>query len=211
MLSAGMVQAQLKVDSLGRLGLSTLSTHQQSNVYLPMTNNYGLKMEYAGNTSGTVYGLHIDALHKNNTLYNIFSRTTRTSTSSGPGYGVYSVAMGNTSNMGYALYGLISSRGAAVYGTISGNSNYSLNTSYAGYFNGLTHVQGDLSVSGNISGVLLTSSVSPSVPGSTQSVQALSVSKGLCENLQGLTANTYYYNPPRLADGVDEDITDLSS
>ena len=215
LICAGMAQAQLKVDSLGRIGLSTSSTQYQSSVYLPMTRNKGLFLDYTGGMSGTIYGLQVQSSLNNNYLYNIHSRITRSSQSYGPGYGVYSIAMGaNTSTSGsnsYSFYGLITGKGAAVYGGVSGNSYYELSTSYAGYFNGLTHIQGDLSVSGNISGVLLTSSISPSESSPMQSIQELSSRNGLCEGLLGLTAKSFYYKPPRQADGVDEDVEDSFS
>ena len=78
LISAGMAQAQLKVDSLGRIGLSISSTQYQSSVYLPMTRNKGLFLDYTGGMSGTIYGLQVQSSLNNNYLLNfrMFLKTT---------------------------------------------------------------------------------------------------------------------------------------
>ena len=77
----------------------------------------------------------------------------------GRSYGVLGTAGNSTSGWNYGVFGRIdgSNDGAAVYGTSSEYENGTfIDGKYAGFFNGNTKVVGDLSVTGNISGIILT-------------------------------------------------------
>lgn len=104
-------------------------------------------------------------------------------------FGVFGVASGATDGYNYGVFGVLAgtSKGAGVYGTNS-DSDYgqALDSRYAGYFNGPVKVQGNLTVTGNISGVLLCTPP-PSSP-SAQRTDATTISQ-----LNSLNAYAYYH------------------
>ena len=73
-------------------------------------------------------------------------------------YGVYGAACGATEGYNYGVFGILpgTTKGSAVYGTtLTWDGGQTLDQRYAGYFNGPVKVQGNLTVTGNISGVVL--------------------------------------------------------
>lgn len=64
-------------------------------------------------------------------------------------YGVYGYAGNGMNGFNYGVYGyLIGTRnGAAVYGTLTGDT-YNVDGQYAGFFEGDVHIEGDLTVDG---------------------------------------------------------------
>lgn len=78
-------------------------------------------------------------------------------------FGLMGIAGNATSGWNYGVFGRLrgSNNGAAIYGTTNETDN-GVNTGgkYAGYFNGATKIDGNLTVTGNINGVVLGASAS---------------------------------------------------
>lgn len=86
-------------------------------------------------------------------------------------------------------------KGAGIYGTSTANI-LQLNQKYAGYFYGPVEVQGNLTVTGNINGVLLSP---PASSVSSRSVfQNDSEDGSLAERFSNLVTQAYYYERPEI-------------
>lgn len=149
--------AQLKVDSNGRVGISTNPSNEYV-LQISALNSQGASILREGSPQGfTQYGLSVLSNAYTGTFsYGLYAKVQPTSQSSIVHTGVYGMGSGSPVQ-NYGIYGRISAnnKGAAVCGSTI-NSDYVLADScYAGYFQGLTHVQGNLSVSGTINGLLL--------------------------------------------------------
>lgn len=196
MMAVLNVKAQLKIDSLG-IAYITHGTYRSNKAYLNMDGpNQHLYCYMQANTNqifipageffstnagtGNVLGLKGSAYGNNNIEYAI---------------GIRGFASPGTVNRGIGVQGCLSTtakRGAGIMGskTLSGYS--SIDSLYAGFFKGLTKVQGDFIVTGNIQGTLLNAPASPS--GVNQGGQVEERSSQVMSNaLLGLTANTFYH------------------
>ncbi|MDO4309629.1 MAG: T9SS type A sorting domain-containing protein [Prevotella sp.] len=120
----------------------------------------------------------------------------------GRAFGVFGDAGFATNGWNYGVFGRLSGilNGAAVYGTTEGLSNGTqVNGRYAGYFCGDVKVTGNLTVNGNISGVILGNEANSI---STLSVEAGRQSVGSCgvtDKMAGLSAIPYYKSAPAMA------------
>ena len=84
--------------------------------------------------------------------------------------------------------------GAGVLGSVRSSINNSfLDRQYAGFFNGITKVQGDFIVTGNIQGTLLGAPASSSSMSMENSVDG-NMSMNASNSLKGLTANRFYHD-----------------
>lgn len=140
-------------------------------------------LESFSEASGNSFGVAI-----NGTSYKMSNNG-----SVGRAYGVIGRAGYATSGYNYGVYGQLVEdqyNGAAVLGSLNAsNIGLYLNNRYAGYFQGLTHVAGNLTVSGTISGMVVARSTeSVSSGDSAESLAEASLS----EQLQGLTASSYF-------------------
>lgn len=112
-------------------------------------------------------------------------------------YGVLAQAGYATSGYNYGVFGQLYDtqyNGAGIYGTVySTESGMNVGGRYAGFFNGAVKVVGNLTVTGNISGVVVGSSSSNSAKVAQVNVVS---SNSLATQLQGLTANTFYIERP---------------
>lgn len=140
-------------------------------------------LESFSEASGNSFGVAI-----NGTSYKMSNNG-----SVGRAYGVIGRAGYATSGYNYGVYGQLVEdqyNGAAVLGSLNAsNIGLYLNNRYAGYFQGLTHVAGNLTVSGTISGMVVARSTeSVSSDDGTESLAEASLS----EQLQGLTASSYF-------------------
>lgn len=82
-------------------------------------------------------------------------------------YGVIGIAGNATSGWNYGVHGQLNgtNNGAGVYGTATHNEYGSyVDGRYAGYFNGETKVNGNLTVTGAVRGVLLSPAANPATP-----------------------------------------------
>lgn len=104
----------------------------------------------------------------------------------GRSFGVYGVAGNATAGWNYGVCGIISgnSRGAGVFGTID-NQIVGVDGKYAGYFKGRTKVQGSLTVTGGIDGMLISESV--------ESSMEYLPNESFSSRLGALQATSYFY------------------
>lgn len=114
-------------------------------------------------------------------------------------YGVKGIAGNATNGWNYGVFGQLNgtNRGAGVYGTAtSGENGREVDGRYAGFFNGATKVCGDLTVTGSVSGMLL----SPSASKSSSTTRASSLNEEMpnfSERLSTLTPLTFYTPAPQ--------------
>jgi len=199
--------AQLRVNSNG--SVSILNTISSSGTLTLQTNSqYDLRLRTLSSRPTVIRQVYSTAYHNSGQgtylFHGVISNNATDSDTPGTSIGIYSridkanpYATVNTPGVRYGLCGINVNYGAAVFGSTS-SSNVSLNQPYAGYFVGDTHVQGNLSVSGNVSGVMLTPSpISDSMSG--RHATLLSREQGaLSSKLEGLTATAYYYDSPNI-------------
>ena len=106
-------------------------------------------------------------------------------------YGVMGIASNATDGWNYGVFGQLNgtANGAGVYGTSTKGENGScVDGRYAGYFNGDTKVNGDLTVTGAIKGALL-----HAVPSNAASTQAVDFGgNSAVDKLAGLSTVGYY-------------------
>ena len=211
LICAGMAQAQLQVDSLGNTFMG--------NRYVPQTirnitkttissindckNTLYLQSEGCTSSDNSENRIALNALSKgyrSKYVYGVKSIVSSFPSSStiqtGYRFGVVGLASGGLDGQNFGVFGASPiHNGAGVYGTVTGSITHislpTLDGQYAGYFNGLTKVHGNLVVSGNISGTLL----SRTAESSPRSINSLS-NNVLSSQLQGLTANTFYIDSP---------------
>lgn len=206
-----MAQAQLQVDSLGNTFMGnryvepsirdvTSATIATNGLY---KNALYLKKEGYSSVNNIYSHTVINALAKSyGTKYMyglksvVYSNSSSSTYQAGFRIGVLGLASGGLNGQNYGVFGASPiHNGAGVYGTTSGSMTGvtlpTLDGQYAGYFNGLTKVHGNLVVSGNISGTLL----SRTAESSPRSINSLS-NNVLSSQLQGLTANTFYIDSP---------------
>ena len=193
-VSTVKVYSQLKVDSLGNVGIGG-QTEASSKIkvasVLPnglsididrrnadnSTNNVGLNVLLRPNSS-FAFGVNSIVTHLDNAFTSDYSA------------GCIGEAYGSTQS-NYGLAGLISpaEHGAAIYGTPF-FSYLSPNRSLAALFWGPTCIEGDLTVSGSVNGIILGASTSsnslnhPDVNRLTNSI--------VSERLKGLSASSFY-------------------
>ena len=171
LINSVVIFAQLKVDSNGHVGLGSSASSFASQLSINMTGH----SDYAVSSAGADNGIYSEAQGN-------YAGSFRTSNDTGFRFGLFadaqsaepsgflSYSYGSKGAAGYGVYanaGLFGSvanctRGCGVYGTtsISDIGCIAENSLFAGYFNGNTKVNGDLYVTGNVNGVLL----SPSAP-----------------------------------------------
>lgn len=119
--------------------------------------------------------------------------------SSGRTYGVKGLAGNATSGWNYGIYGQLNgtSNGAGVYGTSTSGENGSyVDGRYAGYFNGATKVNGNLTVTGSINGVVLSKVSNASAPAAVSSVSDEYERMAVTDKLSTLSATRYYTEAP---------------
>lgn len=123
----------------------------------------------------------------------------QSSGSSSKTFGVIGVAGFGSTGWNFGILGLLHNDnryGAAVYGGL-GSSDYGqyMDKRYAGFFNGPVKVNGDLTVTGNISGVVLgNGTTTGSMTESTLIIpQKAAYSNSATSMLHGLEATSYYF------------------
>ena len=159
-----LTQAQLKMDSDGRVGIDESTPLSTLSVGGPGSTNYkvnavgtngayhcGLRGENPTTGFNSNYGVVGGIIYGESSgrAFGVYGVGWKGSTpTNGRSYGVYGYAGNATDGYNYGAYGyLVSDRdGAAVYGTLDGD--YEVDGQYAGYFKGDVHIEGDLTVDG---------------------------------------------------------------
>lgn len=197
--------AQLSVYSDGKVGIGTPSSVTPVSTLSIVEGKEGYEAAVKGSRRGIFglsegqylnwsYGLYGKSLcsHANFQTGVAGVSEIEKAQSSGRTYGVLGIAGNATSGWNYGVYGQLNgtNNGAGVYGTATHRENGScVDGRYAGYFNGATKVNGNLTVTGSISGVLINKASNSSV------VTALSEENNdnaFSDRLSKLSATCYY-------------------
>jgi len=115
---------------------------------------------------------------------------------SGRAYGVYGAAGYATNGWNFGVFGRISGthNGTGIYGSSNSSDNgIYIDGRYAGYFNGATKVAGSLTVTGKISGTVLSQAVKTS---DAVTINTYANEKSNLEKLASLNAVSYYWEQP---------------
>ncbi len=201
---AGSAKAQLSVYADGQVGVGTASAEAPVS---PFAVNGGMK-GYGASVKGAERGVYgVSNGQYLNWSYGVYGESgckdadfqngvmgiavSRYPLQKYRTYGVMGIAGNATSGWNYGVFGQLNgtANGAGVYGTNTSDENGSrVDGRYAGYFNGDTKVNGNLSVTGSIKGVWL----------NTVSNNAVSAQSGdfgggsVAEKLANLSAVSYY-------------------
>ena len=203
-LFSGAVKAQFIVDSIGNVGMkastdprytafigSTSSTMGSLHITRIPTGNYNPNYPWS-------VGIYTRAVH-NFDIYTFGIRAQATPDSYlglGRCFGVYGEGTGATPGYNYGVYGVIGSEnGAGVYGSTVYDMGQALNQRYAGYFRGPVKVQGDLTVTGNISGVMV-SAPSPQLGSASINASRNITSDHLADQLTSLDVSSFFLDIP---------------
>ncbi len=186
---ANISYAQLKVNSNGgvtvcrtQAPVAALSVGDGFNLY-PATNTNITTYSSALLTPG-YYNIGMTGISYINNIRN-----------NGRAIGVYGVAGNSTNGFNYGVFGSLytSLNGAGIYGTINPDLGVNIDGRYAGYFDGATKIDGDLTVTGNISGVILGIS---SVANTSQTYSLNTNTDAVSDKLVGFSAIPYYMEQP---------------
>ncbi len=111
---------------------------------------------------------------------------------SGRSYGVCGIAGNSTDGWNYGVYGSLKGNkyGAGIFGTTKDNFGSLVDGKYAGFFDGNTKVKGNLTVTGNISGVILSNAAPTS---SSPAYKSMNVEQpNYSEKLSSLSTTEYF-------------------
>ncbi len=198
------LQAQITVNDSGEIGINTTTN-----------TNYGINALYSNKSAGTyqlrqgansagVSALYSKAIHQSNIWSSAGVKAFATATTpqgNGRCYGVFCGAGNGMEGYNYGIFSVLyyTTKGAAVYGTTDESSlGQYLDNRYAGYFNGPVKVQGNLTVTGKISGLLLTpnsNSGSMSSSGMEKGIKRnVFDNKSAAGQLKGLCINSFFHD-----------------
>lgn len=197
--------AQLNINENGYVGIETtedpispLSVAYQGEPNAAMAargTNTAISAKRIGSYYGWGYGLYATNLNTSGN-YNMGVRGeayTKTTIQGGRSYGVFGIAGNATAGWNYGVFGTIfgERNGAGVYGTANADYGIELDNKYAGYFNGNTKIKGNLTVTGNISGLII-SDAAPNV--SSLAYKSINEDSKYSEKISGLSTTQYYIN-----------------
>ncbi len=204
------VNAQLSVYSNGHVGVATESSTTPVSTFAVGRGVDGFEAAISGNQRGIfiesigkflnwsygVYGKSIctSASFQVGTLGHVSIKTPQ---SSGRAYGVQGVAGNATNGWNFGIFGQLdgTNNGAGVYGTATTGENGSyIDGRYAGYFNGATKVNGNLTVTGSINGVILSQANNSAA--SAMSLTGEYEKASISDKLAALSSTRYYIDAP---------------
>ena len=193
-LSSVSMHSQLKVDSVGHIGIGGLSeTSSQVKIQSALSSGLTIDVDRQNaNSSNYNTGLNVTLKPKGTYGYGMHSLVYTPNGVTQPNYtmGILSETFGGT-QANFALMGLNdpTKHGAGVFG-----SSYLMylipDKAYAGFFWGPTCVDGDLTVSGAVNGIVL--GASPSSSTRSQATVNQHTENSVGERLKGLAANSFY-------------------
>lgn len=204
------VNAQLSVYSNGHVGVATESTTIPVSTFAIGRGVDGFETAISGNQRG----IFIESIGRYlNWSYGVYGKSICTSASfqvgvlghvpittpqsSGRTFGVQGIAGNATSGWNYGVFGQLdgTNNGAGVYGTATTGENGSyVDGRYAGYFNGATKVNGNLTVTGSINGVLLSQVNSSGIAAASLASEYEKTS--ISDKLATLSSTCYYIDTP---------------
>lgn len=198
--------AQFKVYSNGNISLKSISSQALSPLSLNSIGDSSYFVHYSGNRSGMYIHAENATLGGNCSRGGYFistgngervhcgltgtGETTNSTSNNIRAVGVQGMAKNTGTGFSIGLFGTLlgNGNGAAVYGAAF-SSSFTLDDRYAGYFKGKTKVSGDLHVTGNIVGQLLTNA-----PGSLSTEKReldMSSYGDISQRLSAVSALTY--------------------
>lgn len=200
-------QAQLKVDSLGAIGVGVnpqspykLSVSSSRNAIQGTSTEYRSDSTAAGIVGQAYTIYHGKAFGVRGKVYS------RTGIMDGKCFGVYGYAGGSASGESFGVFGQMGSygNGAGVYGSSYFGEDYGqmLTSRYAGYFNGNVEITNNLTVSGTL--LYSYSNLSRRDENNSQAESA----EGYTGQLKNLSIQHYDYKPLRSISGKREDGTE---
>ena len=200
LISAGMAQAQFKIDSIGHaaLGTNTLSDYQ-FNIASPKSGlncSAGTGTQYMSTAiTGTGYhGYFYETIGVKGIVI------PQNSFIGGPCVGVYGQASGSNDGRNIGLYGSVLPmfNGAGLFASSSSYSGLrTFNSHYAGFFEGDTYVEGGFTVTG----VFLNSSLSSN----SLTRQGEAPVNNAVSRLQLLTPSSFYIEKKAVDNSMSED------
>ena len=163
LISAGIAQAQLTVSANGDVVIGSSSPILNSALTIDGTKKVSIKRSVT-NTSGYVEGLKSEVQRIGSEYaIGVYGLAEKASSSNsyytGRCYGVLGIGSGGQPGHSYGVAGVIpvtTTGGVGVYGSACGVIGMDPGDEYAGFFYGDVKTLGNLYVTGNISGVLLT-------------------------------------------------------
>lgn len=206
MMAVCSAQAQLIVDSLGKVRVGTLATTDykytvsgnQNGIYCeitPAANSYQ-------NTAIRGYAKHLGSERTTG----LYGRATGDS-NLGTVCGVASEAFGGSSGRNYGVFGHIISveNGAGIYGTTHTSCiGETLDGCYAGYF------EGNVKITGSLSGVLLNGAMSSTLPSNMTPIIEKD-ERRVIPLMQGIKSSSYYLSYPKRCNTEESTGNDYSS
>ncbi len=212
LLGAGMAQAQLKVVESGDVVIGNTSPISGSALTINGAKKLSIKRSVL-NASGYIEGIKSEVTrYGSEYAIGVYGSAAKSSTNgnyyTGRCYGVLGIGSGGMPGYTYGVAGVIPTTtmgGAGVYGSACGIIGIDPGDEYAGYFYGDVKALGNLSVTGNITGVLLTPSANSNILLHDYSVSNLRNSN-LTNLIGNLQPTTYLYktNRPLESDDINK-------
>ena len=179
------IYAQMKVLSNGSVSVASNSTTSQSRMLVGDAYN-----------DGSFYNINSKIVTTgDNSAVGINSLVESGPQSGGWGMAVYGETMAKAMNLGIVGYIMSGQNGAGVYGTVSGFIPSFTSTSYAGYFNGATRVDGTMTASSfiTLSDINLKENI--------QSLSRGGDSESVLENILNMNVIKYNYKLQEVKEG----------
>lgn len=201
LLNSLYIHAQFRVDSLGNASICATNDGSSKLYIRNYTETNGLNI--LSNCQNVSNGIKCStSTKKTGNIYGINSFVSATNTSQiAAAIGGYIRGNGTTNGVLIGVLGRMGStnsthRVVGVYGSSTSSLNTNMvDTAYAGFFNGLTKVRGDLIVTGQMRGTLLTNS--PSFSNMRSSSENELVGNMLLNKLKDMKAMSYMYDMPK--------------
>ena len=203
-LSTGMAQAQLKVDTLGRVKVGHSIYNHDVSIGISGNHKYGLRNDVTNHTDLEAGLYNSVSSNQTDDVIGLFSYTKGPHVDSNHriiAVKGFASTKSTTEGLPISVYGHLSayappSHGVGVFGsTTSSFDNNWFDTKYAGFFNGLTKVRGNFIVTGNIQGTILGAPAASSESTLEENMEER-YSSSVITSLRNLKANSFYKEIP---------------
>lgn len=209
-----LTNAQLNVGPTGNVGIGSLATNPLSKLSINTNGDSDYTSYIVGpqyvlscrrkNINPNGVGIAVEGIaDMNGTYWGIGMRGTAhtaNATNQGASFGLWGIAGNAANGWNYGVFGQIkgAQNGAAIFGTAYQNeSAIYMSNRYAGYFHGPVIVDGTLSISNTLNGILLTPTVDPSVSFSDIATSGQNTEVAISRQLSALTVHTFYTEKPQ--------------
>lgn len=205
--ASGTPLSPLSIGNNGNSDFTIYSTHDSRNGIFSQAKSNTIQWTLGGEMKSISDGMNFNVGLKGEavTSNNLYKNKGRS-------FGVIGSAGNATQGWNYGVYGRLagSANGAAVYGTTNITENGTqLFQRYAGYFNGDVGVNGDLTVNGNIDGVLLYESANLKQMETARGNSTTQENVPVKDMLTGISTISYYKDIPVKAQAIAEDTANV--